>query len=215
MKEEVKNKTHVKITYNTYKKMVKTFPKKIFKRFTISSIIWLLLSLIVMIPDETDPEPVSWGDLIIADVIIILSILVIVCVIDCIFKRASYKNFVKENKNSIEYDIQFYKDNFKIKNENMFQKINYSDVRRYKERDFILYLLIDKYNIIPVSELELDSDLVNYIKYSIDNNKEKNITIPEVKENITKNDKKRKGMETILLLLFVFSFFTPWIGLFG
>lgn len=28
MKEEVKNKTHVKITYNTYKKMVKTFPKK-------------------------------------------------------------------------------------------------------------------------------------------------------------------------------------------
>ena len=88
MKEEVKNKTHVKITYNTYKKMVKTFPKKIFKRFTISSIIWLLLSLIVMIPDETDPEPVSWGDLIIADVIIILSILVIVCVIDCIFKKS-------------------------------------------------------------------------------------------------------------------------------
>ena len=30
MKEEVKNKTHVKITYNTYKKMVKTFPIKIF-----------------------------------------------------------------------------------------------------------------------------------------------------------------------------------------
>ena len=44
MKEEVKNKTHVKITYNTYKKMVKTFPIKIFKRFTISSIIWLLIS---------------------------------------------------------------------------------------------------------------------------------------------------------------------------
>ena len=96
----------------------------------------------------------------------------------------------------------------------MFQKINYSDVRRYKERDFMLYLLIGKYNIIPVSELELDSDLVNYIKYSIDN-KEKNITTPEVKKEINKNDKKRKGIETILLLLFIFSFFTPWIGLFG
>lgn len=214
MKEEVKNKTHVKITYNTYKKIVKTFPIKIFKRFTISSIIWLLISLVAMIPDETDPDPCSWGDLIITDVIIILSILVIVCVIDCIFKRVYYKNFVKENKNSIEYDIQFYKDNFKIKNENMFQKINYSDVRRYKERDFMLYLLIGKYNIIPVSELELDSDLVNYIKYSIDN-KEKNITTPEVKKEINKNDKKRKGIETILLLLFIFSFFTPWIGLFG
>lgn len=28
-------------------------------------------------------------------------------------------------------------------------------------------------------------------------------------------NKKRKGIETILLLLFIFSFFTPWIGLFG
>lgn len=73
----------------------------------------------------------------------------------------------------------------------MFQKINYSDVRRYKERDFMLYLLIGKYNIIPVSELELDSDLVNYIKYSIDN-KEKNITTPEVKKEINKNEQKKK-----------------------
>ena len=62
----------------------------------------------------------------------------------------------------------------------------------------MLYLLIGKYNIIPVSELELDSDLVNYIKYSIDN-KEKNITTPEVKKEINKNDKKRKAIKIIRL----------------
>ena len=169
--EEVKNKAHVKITYDVYKKIKKVFPKTFFKMFLIPTIIWLLISLLALIPDENETDPVTLGELIVGDIIIVLIILGVVCIINAIFKKGSYKRFIKNNRNNIEYDVNFYKDYIKIKNENVSEKINYSEILKYKESDFILYLLINKNNIIPISELELDSDLVDYIKYSIHQNK--------------------------------------------
>lgn len=215
MKEEVKNKAHVKITYDVYKKIKKVFPKTFLKMFLIPTIIWLLLSLLTLIPDENETDPVTLGELIVGDIIIVLIILGVVCIINAIFKKGSYKRFIKNNRNNIEYDVNFYKDYIKIKNENVSEKINYSEILKYKESDFVLYLLINKNNIIPISELELDSDLVDYIKYSIDNKHDNTVTNNEVKEYTTKKKKRIKGIEVLLLLLFIFSCFTPWVALFG
>lgn len=214
MKEEVKNKAHVKITYDVYKKIKKVFPKTFLKMFLIPTIIWLLLSLLTLIPDENETDPVTLGELIVGDIIFVLIIFGVVCIINSVTKKGSYKRFIKKNKNIIEYDISFNEDYLKIKNENVSQKINYCDIKKYKERDFVLYLLTDN-NIIPVSELELDSNLVEYIKYHIDNKKDDNITNNELKEYTTKKNKKRKGIEVVLILLFIFSCFTPWVALFG
>ena len=215
MKEEVKNKTHVIITYEMYKKIRKLFSRQFLKISLVSSTLWILLSLLTLIPDKTETDPVTLSDLIITDIVMVLFILLVSWLITILTKKITYKKFIKNNRNNIEYDIYFFEDYLKTKNENISKKVSYDEIRKYKESDSILYLMIDKNNIIPISELDLDTNLINYVKYRIDNKHDFNITNIEVRNYITKSNKKRKGIEILLLLLFIFSFFTPWIGLFG
>lgn len=42
-----------------------------FKLFGIPSITWLVISLLAMIPVDTDSDPLTWGDLIIADIVLL------------------------------------------------------------------------------------------------------------------------------------------------
>ena len=42
------------------------------KLFLVPSIIWLLLSLLAMTPDQTDPDPLTWSELITVDIALIL-----------------------------------------------------------------------------------------------------------------------------------------------
>ena len=41
--------------------------------FGIPYATWFVISLLAMIPDETDPEPLSWGDLILTNIVILLT----------------------------------------------------------------------------------------------------------------------------------------------
>ena len=41
--------------------------------FGIPYATWFVISLLAMIPDETDPDPLSWGDLILTNIVILLA----------------------------------------------------------------------------------------------------------------------------------------------
>ena len=58
--------------------------------FGIPSILWTLLSLTVMIPSESDIDPITWGELIIVDLFLVISWLLISLAID--FVVYSIKN---------------------------------------------------------------------------------------------------------------------------
>ena len=101
--EELNNKTQVKITYEVYKKIKRAFPKQILKQFLIPSIIMLITSLALMIPDEADTDPITWFDLLIFDIIVVLFILGIVLIVNSATKKSSYKTFIKNSKNYTYY----------------------------------------------------------------------------------------------------------------
>ena len=65
-------------------------PSKFFlKLFLIPSICWIVLMLFAMIPDETDPDPLTWGEYIYANGALILIWFVISYVIALIVKEAT------------------------------------------------------------------------------------------------------------------------------
>lgn len=73
--------------YNDESKNERFFSKFFWKLFLVPSIIWVLFSLLALIPDETDPDPLTCGDLIIADVTLIIMWLLISCLINFVVKQ--------------------------------------------------------------------------------------------------------------------------------
>lgn len=69
------------------------------KLYGIPAICWVMISLIAMIPDETDPDPLTWGDLIIADLFLLICWFAISIVITLIVnevKKKTPKTITKE-----------------------------------------------------------------------------------------------------------------------
>lgn len=70
------------------------------KLLIIPYIAWLLFSLLLMIPDETETDPLTWGDLILADISILLIWFIITYVIALIInelkKRTPKPKIIKE-----------------------------------------------------------------------------------------------------------------------
>lgn len=80
------------------------FKSKIFlKLFCIPLITWLLLSLLLLIPDKNDKDPITWSDLAVFDIIVIIIWFLISTIIYYIYKK--HKGIMlkksKENKNII------------------------------------------------------------------------------------------------------------------
>lgn len=66
--------------------------------FLIPSIIWFLISLIAMIPDEQESDPVTWTELITVNIILILIWFIISCIISLIYFIIKNKNNKKQEK---------------------------------------------------------------------------------------------------------------------
>lgn len=69
------------------------------KLYGIPSVCWIIISLIGMIPDETDLDPLTWGDLIIVDLFMLISWFAISFVITLIvneIKKKKSKTIIKE-----------------------------------------------------------------------------------------------------------------------
>lgn len=83
-------------------KMVKS--SFFFNLYGIPSITWLVISLLAMIPDKTDPDPLTWGDLIIADIVLLSVWFALSFVITLIV------NGIKKNKsmsvNEVNYETK-------------------------------------------------------------------------------------------------------------
>ena len=213
--EELNNKTQVKITYEVYKKIKRAFPKQILKQFLIPSIIMLITSLALMIPDEADTDPITWFDLLIFDIIVVLFILGIVLIVNSATKKSSYKTFIKNSKNYIEYEILIYDEYLTIKNEYLNEKIMFNDIKECKDLNNILYLQINQNIVVPISKKDISPSLIDNMRYRIDNknnNSISHIEIDKYKKNI---NSKKNTIEIIMLIIFVFCFFTPWISLQG
>ena len=117
------NKIEVKVTYDDYKNMRKIYPNKFLKLFLIPSIVWIIISLCTLIPDE-EIEAVTVPELIIYDSLLVLLWLIIVFVIILITRKIDYKRFIKKNIDNIEYTLYFYED-YILKESIYFMKIIY------------------------------------------------------------------------------------------
>lgn len=208
------NKIEVKVTYDDYKNMRKIYPNKFLKLFLIPSIVWIIISLCTLIPDE-EIEAVTVPELIIYDSLLVLLWLIIVFVIILITRKIDYKRFIKKNIDNIEYTLYFYEDYILKESKNVNQKIKYYDIKKYREINFMLYLVLDKNNILPVSELSLDSNLVDNIKYYIDtpSNKDNKQDVNMYIKSVNKKKNKYYIMDIILIILFILNLFTPFIAL--
>ena len=80
------------------------FKTKLFKKlFGIPAISWLLLSLITIIPDNTDLDPLTWSDLIIVDLFLLLIWFSISFIISLIIYEIKALKQRAKSKNVIQY----------------------------------------------------------------------------------------------------------------
>lgn len=207
--KENDKKVEVKVTYDEYKRIRKLFPRKFLKIFLIPSIIWILISLVLLIPDEST-EVTTIPELIEGDIAIIFCFLIIEIIISLIFRKINYKKLFK-NIDNIDYTLYFY-DDFIIKiGENIKQRIYYSDIKTYRNVDNTLYLKLNNNDIIPITKLNIDNNLIDFIKYSIYKSSIQNVKY-DISGYIRKNNKKYKTIEIILIILFVLSLFSVQIA---
>lgn len=77
------------------------------KLFCIPTLVWIILSLIGMIGDDADPDPLTWGELIIGDIVILLIWFVVSFVLTLIFneiKKSNSKTKVIKEIHYVEAD---------------------------------------------------------------------------------------------------------------
>lgn len=211
---EIINNVEVKITYNEYKKLRKIFPIKFLRTFTILSIVWVVISLIAIIPDE-EVESITISELIIADLFLILCSLVISAIISLLFRKSDYKKLITNDIDNVNYTVYFYSDYIIRKGENIKQKIDYVRIKKYRETNLTLYLLLNKEDIIPIPKNSIDNNLVNHIKCSIDNSLslDKKVNMDDYINENNKHIGKYKIINAILIIIFILTLFTPWISL--
>lgn len=215
-KNELKDNTQnngveVKITYDDYKKIRRRFPRKFLKLFLIPTILWIFISLVALTPNEEYGTTTPF-ELIIADIVMILFWLLISIVISLIFRKSDYKRLLKNNIDKAHYTLYFYDDYILKLSENIKEKIKYYNIKKYNEFNSILYLITNSGDIIPVPKLLISGDLIDQIKYKVDNSCD-NQSISNYSYSSNMKIKKYNIINIILVILFVFTLFTPWIAM--
>lgn len=84
-----------------------TFKSKFFlKLFFIPSIAWVVLSLLAIIPDEAESDPLTWGDLIITDIEFLIIWFVISFVIYSIYRGSKKENIrhIEKEKTEVKFE---------------------------------------------------------------------------------------------------------------
>ncbi|MDD3341219.1 MAG: hypothetical protein PHN72_03355 [Bacilli bacterium] len=88
------------------------------KLFGIPSVIWIIISLIAFIFDEADPDPLTLGELLLADIVILLIWFTISTIIVLIVNEIKRRNLKTKKFNNIIYS---FKSNRKSKEEKKYQ----------------------------------------------------------------------------------------------
>lgn len=127
------------------------------------------------------------------------------------FAKMQYESLNKKNPGIMEYEIELYKDYLKRKNQNVVQKINYSDIEAIVETDSNFHLRIKrKVVIIQKSSCELDTiTFIRKINKDILENRlgnEKTIK----KFTIKKQKIEKEKLLNILFLVSLISFTLAW-----
>ncbi len=204
-----KLKVDVKITYEEYKKIQKHFNYRFWKTFIIISVVIFIFFLIVLLPP--DPMPVS--EMLVVDLVFIVFTFIILKIFDILFRKHRYIKLFKKDSGNIKYTLYFFDDYFEKASETKTEKFNYDKIWKLKEYDYMLYILMDKKNIIPINKEDFDYSIISLIKNkssignkSINNNE-------DIKDYLKKEKKEYTGMKIFLIILFILTILCLWISL--
>lgn len=201
----------VKVTFDEYKKIKKYFPYQFRKIFLITSVIILAFFMLLLLP----PDPFPIYEMIITDVVFIILTFIIFKIVDIIFRKYNYKKLFKKNKNDIKYRLIFHDDYIEKVTERINLKIYYSDIWKFKELDYTLYILLDKKNIIPISKENCSAKLITFIRNKLNNNSGNTNDNKEEMAEFLNDSKKSYGVVKILLIiLFIATILMVWGSLY-
>ena len=102
--------------------------------FFIPSITWFVISLLAMIPDETESDSLTWTDLIIVNIVIILMWFIISCIISLVF------SIIKNTNNKKQ---QISKEKFKERHPNLIENNKDKIIVRNNSNQKVKGILID------------------------------------------------------------------------
>ncbi len=208
MKKEFKTKTI--ITYEEYKKKLKLFSLLYLKKMIIISIVIFAFCFSEFFP----PDPASVPEYFEIAIFLILCAALILKIFDLIFRKVNYKKYIKRYSNDIDfYILSFFKEYLKKENNNESIKIKYNNIKKIKETENNFYIFLNNKKEIIVIKENCSSELIEFIK-NISNNKGLNIKyLKNINEFINPETPKYKKIKSFLLVLFILSILSIWIGL--
>lgn len=200
--------TEIKITYQEYKKIQTYFPYSFWKSYIITILVILFISLLALLP----PEPSTITELLLANLVFMVTILFLFGGLNLLFRKVSYKKKLKRNIDNFKYTLSFYSDYFEKKSKKMIQTIKYSDIWKVREIDNRIYILLDKKNIIPILKEECNDEFIEFLRKDKRLHSKGSSKIENIDEYMEPT-KKYSKMRIFLIVLFILTILSIWLGL--
>lgn len=202
--------TNTKVNFYEYKKIRKLFPSAYLKKILIVLIILAVLDVMLFLP----PSSVLFEDVITVNIFILFITAIIFKFIDIIFVGIYYKIYLKKNYDCIDYTLTFYKDYFEKSNASEKIKIKYNDIKKVKETNENFYMFLKNKSCVIVMKRKCSIELIEFINNTI-LNIGKNVQYSKTRrKSISKEDPKYKKIKISLIILFIVTIASLWIGLF-
>ena len=201
-------KKEVIVSYSDYKLIKKHFSNGLRTAFIVISILTLLFFLLGFTTDE----PITFEDYLITNTIFIIGYAIIYKILDIITKRFRYKNFIKNN--GAKYNLKFNEEYILKETKNKTEKIYYSDIKKIKENDLLLLLLLQNKEVVVIHKQDFNESELLHLKYMYDNTiNNDNLDMSEYMEKTQKIDKKNSIIKILLIILFIACFLSIPLGM--
>ena len=192
---------NVNVNFDDYKRNIEVINnRKLWKRLLITAIIIIVLSFLL----KENNSDIS--TLVTRDVIYII----IAYFVFKSFKKKAIKrdyNFSLANGNQLNYKIYFYEDFLEIKSDSMSNKIQYKDIVKFKDEDYSFSFFLDNAQVLIISKELCSAELITFICNNIINSATRSTT------RFSEDSSKQLNPKVFLLLIFILTVATPWIGL--
>ena len=192
-------KVNMIVTYSDYVKIKKHFPYSFRKRFTITSIVIIMISMLALLSSE--PSTVS--DVIIADILFIGIAYILLKIVDMLFRKLGYKKELYRYPDHMEYTLFFYEDYLEKKSENATQKIFYDQIQKKVETKDAIYFLLNTKDILLIKKEDCSTELLDYLEEIQITKKSIRYLKPSNTENNILLDKKISRIRLLLIILFI------------
>ena len=205
--EEVKKKEII-VNYSDYKLIKKYFHNG----FRIAFIVMSILTLLIFLLGFSSDDPITLEEYLITNTIFIVGYFIIFKILDIITKRIRFKKFIKIN--SAKYNLTFNEDYILKETKNKTEKIHYSDIKKIKENDLLLLLLLQNKEVIVIHKEDFNENELSQLKYMVNNAiNNDSIDMSEYMEKTKKINKKNNIIRTLLIILFIACFFSVPLGM--